>query len=121
MNADRSMKRREDNVTGGQSIEYYFYELKPDFTFDSVGAETPLEYVGLSKGTQVDAAIYTKVLDNDMIKGQQTYQEFHDVTNTDQFNWQDWESFCGRNSLNSALKGNNYLFPLWHPSLKSCG
>ena len=39
-----------------RSIEYYFYELKPDFTFNSVGAETPLEYVGLSYGTQVDSA-----------------------------------------------------------------
>ena len=49
-------------------------------------AETPLEYVGLSNGTQVDSAIYTEVLDNDMIKGLQTYQEFHDVTKMDQFN-----------------------------------
>ena len=45
----------------------------------------------------------------------------YDITYTDQFNWQDWERFCGRNSLNSALKGNNNLFPLWHHFLKSCG
>ena len=54
MNADRSMKRREDDVMGANPSRITSMnssQASPSIPW----AETPLEYVGLSNGTQVDS------------------------------------------------------------------